>query len=71
DSALRISNDGTPIPAEVRRDIFIPFYTTKSTGTGIGLALSRQIMTMMGGSLELSDKADAGYHTTFILGFEP
>ena len=61
DSALRISNDGTPIPAEVRRDIFIPFYTTKSTGTGIGLALSRQIMTMLGGSLELSEKADAGY----------
>ena len=70
ESALRISNDGTPIPAEARRDIFIPFYTTKSTGTGIGLALSRQIITMLGGSIELSEKADAGYHTTFILGFE-
>lgn len=68
--ALRISNDGIPIPAEVRRDIFIPFYTTKSTGTGIGLALSRQIMTMQSGILELSEKADAGYHTTFILKFE-
>ena len=68
--ALRISNDGMPIPAEVRRDIFIPFYTTKSTGTGIGLALSRQIMTMLGGTLELSEKATAGYHTTFILWFE-
>ena len=70
ESALRLSNDGTPITAEVRRDIFIPFYTTKSTGTGIGLALSRQIMTMLGDSLELSEKADAGYHTTFILKFE-
>ena len=68
--ALRISNDGIPIPAEVRKDIFIPFYTTKSTGTGIGLALSRQIMTMLSGTLELSEKADAGYHTTFILKFE-
>ncbi len=68
--SLHISNDGAPIPAEVRRDIFIPFYTTKSTGTGIGLALSRQIVTMLGGSLELSEKADAGYHTTFILKFE-
>lgn len=64
---LCISNDGSPIPAEVRRDIFVPFYTTKSTGTGIGLALSRQIMTMLGGSLELAEKADAGYHTTFVL----
>ncbi len=70
ETALRISNDGAPIPAEVRRDIFIPFYTTKNTGTGIGLALSRQIMTMLGGSLELAEKADAGYHATFILEFE-
>lgn len=66
-SELRISNDGKPILAEVRRDIFIPFYTTKPTGTGIGLALSRQIMTMLGGSLSLADKADSGYHVTFIL----
>ncbi|MDO4948717.1 MAG: HAMP domain-containing sensor histidine kinase [Bacteroidales bacterium] len=67
ESALRISNNGTPIPAEVRRDIFVPFYTTKSTGTGIGLALSRQIMAMLGGSLELTGKADSGYHVTFVL----
>ncbi|MGM9713444.1 MAG: sensor histidine kinase [Prevotella sp.] len=68
-TTLRISNDGRQIPAEVRRDIFIPFYTTKATGTGIGLALSRQIMTTLGGSLTLADKADSGYHATFILNF--
>lgn len=68
-TTLRISNDGRQIPAEVRRDIFIPFYTTKTTGTGIGLALSRQIMTTLGGSLTLADKADSGYHATFILEF--
>ena len=70
DHALHISNDGTPILAEVRRDIFIPFYTTKTSGTGIGLALSLQIMTMLGGTLLLAEKADANYHTTFILEFE-
>ena len=70
EQALRISNDGMPIPAEVRRDIFIPFYTTKSTGTGIGLSLSRQIMTMLGGSLELAERADMGFHTTFVLRFQ-
>lgn len=68
-SSLHISNDGTPILPEVRRDIFIPFYTTKPTGTGIGLSLSRQIMTMLGGSLMLADKADSGYHTTFVIDF--
>lgn len=70
DGVLHISNDGSPIPAEVRRDIFIPFYTTKASGTGIGLAMSRQIMTLMGGSLELADKADICFHTTFILRFD-
>lgn len=71
DRQLHVSNDGTPIPAEVRRDIFIPFYTTKTTGSGIGLSLSRQIMTMMGGNLLLAENAHQGYHTTFILLFEP
>lgn len=69
DSQLHISNDGSPIPAEVRKDIFIPFYTTKPTGSGIGLALSRQIMTMQGGSFTLAEKAISGYHTTFVLDF--
>lgn len=69
-STLHISNDGAPIPAEVRREIFIPFYTTKTTGTGIGLALSRQIMTMLAGSLELAEKAHPSYHTTFVLAFD-
>ena len=66
---LHISNDGNPIPAEVRRDIFIPFFTTKPTGTGIGLALSRQIITMQGGSMSLADEAESGYHVTFVLDF--
>ena len=67
--SLHTSNDGTPILPEVRRDIFVPFYTTKSTGTGIGLALSRQIMTMQGCALRLAEMADAGYHVTFVLDF--
>lgn len=70
-AALAISNDGVPIPAEVRRDLFVPFFTTKQAGLGVGLALSRQIMAVLGGSLVLADKAHSGYHTTFVLGFEP
>ena len=66
---LYVSNDGSPIPAEIRRDIFVPFYTTKPTGSGIGLALCRQIMAMQGGSCTLAEKAVSGYHTTFILEF--
>lgn len=66
-NALYISNDGSPIPAEVRREIFIPFFTTKQTGSGIGLALSRQIMMMQGKNLKLADTPVSGFHTTFVI----
>lgn len=64
---LCISNDGAPIPANARREIFIPFFTTKSSGSGIGLALSRQIMMRQGMSLTLADNPVSGYHTTFVI----
>lgn len=67
---LLISNNGAPILPEVRNDIFIPFYTTKASGSGIGLALSRQIMNMQGGWLSLAEKAVGGYHVTFVIEFE-
>lgn len=64
---LRISNDGTPIAAEVAREVFVPFFTTKRTGSGIGLSLSRQMMMAQGGDLALAERAQAGYHTTFVV----
>ncbi len=63
--ALRISNDGPPIPPDARREIFIPFFTTKHSGSGIGLSLSRQILMMQGMTLSLADFPVAGYSTTF------
>lgn len=50
---LEISNDGQPIPKENLEEIFVPFYTTKSDGTGIGLSISRQIMRLHNGSIAL------------------
>lgn len=67
--ALVISNNGSMIPAEMRRDIFTPFFTTKRTGHGIGLSLSRQMMMAQGGDLCLTDNAPAGYNTAFIVNF--
>lgn len=67
--ALLISNDGQPIPTEMRREIFIPFFTTKRTGNGIGLSFSRQIITAQGGNLSLLPVPVSGYHTTFALSF--
>ncbi|MCI7580084.1 MAG: ATP-binding protein [Prevotella sp.] len=45
--------NGNPIPSEEAQQIFVPFFTTKPTGSGIGLSISRQIMKQSGGSLEL------------------
>lgn len=64
---LLISNDGQRIAPEVAREIFIPFFTTKRTGQGIGLSLARQMMIACGGNLWLADTPVAGFHTTFIV----
>ncbi len=50
---IEITNNGKAIPAEVAENIFTPFFTTKIDGSGIGLAVSRQIVRLHGGSLRL------------------
>jgi len=64
---LYIGNDGQPIPAENRQSLFVPFFTTKRSGSGIGLSLSRRMMTQQGGMLELAEKPLPDCHVTFIL----
>ena len=66
---LYISNDGELIPAEARASIFIPFFTTKRKGNGIGLSLSRRLLTIQGGMMSLLDEPRSGLHTTFLLEF--
>ena len=67
-TVISISNDGLPISRESQDEIFIPFYTTKQEGTGIGLSLSRQIMRMHNGSLSLT-RSDEN-ETVFTLLFK-
>ena len=50
---IDIANAGDEIPKELADNIFVPFFTTKETGSGIGLSISRQIMFRHGGSLSL------------------
>jgi len=64
---IEVFNNGAPISAEGREEIFVPFYTTKQEGTGIGLSLSRQIMRLHNGSLTLSRSDEKG--TAFKLRF--
>ncbi len=62
---IEISNNGPGIPRDIAEHIFIPFFTTKEKGSGIGLSISRQIMRLSGGSLSLRP----GKETTFVLRF--
>ena len=64
---ISVTNNGKPVPLHQHDEIFVPFYTTKPNGTGIGLSLSRQIMLKHNGSISLvqSDKNT----TTFAMVF--
>lgn len=64
---LYIGNDGLPVPAENRQSLFVPFFTTKRSGSGIGLSLSRRMMIQQGGMLDLAEKPLFGCHVGFIL----
>ncbi|MGN0310564.1 MAG: sensor histidine kinase [Bacteroides sp.] len=63
---IEVSNNGPQIPAETAAHIFIPFFSTKPQGSGIGLSISRQIMRLSGGHLRLLP----GIPTTFQLTFD-
>jgi two-component system nitrogen regulation sensor histidine kinase NtrY len=61
--SLEISDNGPGIPPEIQEKIFVPFYSTKADGSGIGLSLSRQIIRNHGGQITV--ESEAGRGTTF------
>jgi two-component system nitrogen regulation sensor histidine kinase NtrY len=64
---LQVEDNGPGIPDDVQEKIFVPFFTTKEDGSGIGLSLSRQIMRLHGGSLAV--RSTEGEGTVFTLRF--
>lgn len=64
---IDVSNNAGLIPEDVASHIFIPFFTTKLEGSGIGLSLSRQIMRVSGGSLSLHQDKAQGITTFRII----
>lgn len=64
---LQVSDNGTGIPVDVQERIFIPFFTTKPSGSGIGLSISRQIMHIHRGNLTVV--SEAGQGSRFLLTF--
>lgn len=67
-TVISVINNGKPVPQQKREEIFVPFYTTKTNGSGIGLSLSRQIMIHHNGMLNLVQSDN--YSTVFALVFK-
>ena len=64
---IEVDDNGPGIPDEIKEDIFVPFYTTRENGSGIGLSLSRQIMQNHHGTISVNSIAGNG--ATFCLRF--
>lgn len=62
---IKITDNGPGIEPEILNEIFVPFFTTKTEGTGIGLSIARQIMRTHGGNIKVS--SIPGKETTFTL----
>ena len=60
---LSVRDDGRPIDERIRDRIFEPYFTTKDTGTGIGLYMSREILKRMKANIYLKD------NKTFVIDF--
>jgi len=60
---MEVSDNGPGIPADIQPQVFIPFFTTKASGTGIGMSIVRKIIVLSGGSITF--RSDPGQGTTF------
>ncbi len=66
--AVTVQDTGPGIPAEELREVFEPFFTTRPSGTGLGLPISRQLAELNGGSLALASAPGRGTTATLLLG---
>ncbi|PLY01292.1 MAG: histidine kinase [Desulfuromonas sp.] len=64
---VRVIDTGPGIPAEELERIFVPFHTTKTQGTGLGLPICRQLLEQHGGEIEIESRSDDGTTVTILL----
>jgi two-component system nitrogen regulation sensor histidine kinase NtrY len=57
---IEVSDNGAGIPESLRQDVFLPFFTTKAKGTGVGLSLARQVVLAHRGSIGLGESESGG-----------
>jgi two-component system nitrogen regulation sensor histidine kinase NtrY len=59
-TVIEVEDNGPGVPESLRQDVFLPFFTTRATGTGVGLNLARQIVVAHGGAIDVTDAPDGG-----------
>ncbi|MCD2324289.1 ATP-binding protein [Sphingomonas sp. IC-56] len=59
-TAIEVEDNGPGIPEGLRQDVFLPFFTTRGSGTGVGLNLARQIVVAHGGTIDVRDAPGGG-----------
>ncbi len=57
---IEVCDNGPGVPERMRQDIFLPFFTTKAEGTGVGLSLARQVVLAHKGSISVGDRDGGG-----------
>ena len=57
---IEVSDNGPGVPENLRQDVFLPFFTTKAKGTGVGLSLARQVVLAHRGSINLLESKSGG-----------
>ncbi len=67
---IEVANDGPAISDDMAEQIFVPFFTTKANGSGIGLSVSRQIMRLSNGNITLRRSTTGRMKTTFVITFD-
>ena len=64
---IEVEDSGAGVPVNLRRDVFLPFFTTRAEGTGVGLNLARQVVVAHGGSIDIADGSAGGALFRIIL----
>jgi signal transduction histidine kinase len=64
---IQVIDNGEGIQDEILDQVFIPFFTTKEKGSGIGLSLSRRIINLQGGSIQMTSEPGKGTMGSVLL----